>query len=294
MATVNVNGLVLANGKRWDAKKLKPSFGPLTDKVARRLIAPGAKNRYQSLQRMTGVPWGVIAVIHERESSQRWDRSIAQGDPWNKVSVNVPKGRGPFTSFESAALDALQKCAPFAARWKDWTAGGSTTLLELYNGLGYYKKLKPSPYIWSGTDQYARGKYVRDGIYDPNVVDSQLGCAILLARMQELDPDVKFDEPKKPIAEAATATITATGTAAEATRQTAPVDAAVETAKQAAEAGLPWGRILLVTSIALVAGLVIYFVVRFIKQNKPIHVEDLAREHRVDVAGPEGTIGGQS
>jgi lysozyme family protein len=29
-----------------------------------------------------------------------------------------------------------------------------------------------SPYVWAGTDQYQSGKYVRDGVYDPNVVDS--------------------------------------------------------------------------------------------------------------------------
>ena len=31
--------------------------------------------------------------------------------------------------------------------------------------------------IWSGTDQYKSGKYVRDGVYDPEVVDSQYAAA---------------------------------------------------------------------------------------------------------------------
>jgi lysozyme family protein len=39
----------------------------------------------------------------------------------------------------------------------------------------------------SGTNQYASGKYVRDGVYDPNAVDGQLGCAGLLMAMMELD-----------------------------------------------------------------------------------------------------------
>jgi hypothetical protein len=65
-------------------------------------------------------------------------------------------------------------------------------MLEEYNGLGYASRDKPSPYVWSGTDQYVSGKYVRDGVYDPNVVDQQLGCAGLLMAMMSLDPTITF------------------------------------------------------------------------------------------------------
>lgn len=185
---VSIPALVSANAKRWSVAKLTRSseFGP----VAKRLVA--AKLRYQGITLKTGVPWFVIAVIHEREASQKWDRSIAQGDPWKRVSVNVPKGRGPFNSFEEAAYDALMNCSPYAAKWKDWTPGGMMTLLEQYNGLGYAAKGLPSPYVWSGTDQYSRGKYVRDHVYDPTVIDTQLGCAGLILAMQTLDASIAF------------------------------------------------------------------------------------------------------
>jgi hypothetical protein len=106
--------------------------------------------------------------------------------------VHVPAGRGPFRSWEEAAIDALVECAPRAARNKDWSIGGALTKLEEYNGLGYASRGKPSPYLWSGTDQYKSGKYVRDGVYDPNTVDSQLGCAGLLLAMMALDPTITF------------------------------------------------------------------------------------------------------
>jgi hypothetical protein len=48
----------------------------------------------------------------------------------------------------------------------------------------------PSPYVWAGTDQYKTGKYVADGRFDPNVVDSQLGCAGMLLAMAEIDRSV--------------------------------------------------------------------------------------------------------
>jgi len=178
-----------ANARRWRAARLTRSFSS----VAKHLVDPVAKARYVAVSNRTGVPWWFIAVTHERESSQNWTGSLAQGDPWNKVSVHVPAGRGPFTSWEAAAVDALTNCAPFAARNKDWGVGGTLTMLEQYNGLGYASRGKPSPYLWSGTDQYVSGKYVRDGVYNPDVVDQQLGCAGLLMAMMALDTSIKFE-----------------------------------------------------------------------------------------------------
>ncbi len=138
------------------------------------------------------MPWFIIAVIHEREASQSWAANLAQGDPWNAVSVHVPKGQGPFASWEAAAVNALERCAPYAAHWADWSIGGALTLLEEYNGLGYAQRGVPSPYVWAGTDQYRSGKYIADGHYDPNAIDHQLGCAALLSRMAAADKSIKL------------------------------------------------------------------------------------------------------
>lgn len=184
----DLNALIAANAKRWANARLTRNF----TSVARRLTAPNAKAKYQAVSAITGVPWALIAVIHQRECSQDWTGSLAQGDPWNRVSVRVPAGRGPFRSWEEAAIDALVNCAPYTARNKDWSIGRTLTKLEQYNGLGYAARGRPSPYIWSGTDQYRSGKYVRDGVYDANVVDSQPGCAGLLMAMMALDPTITF------------------------------------------------------------------------------------------------------
>lgn len=191
----NLVALRAANEKRWAAAKLTRSseFNP----VAKRLVA--AKARYQAVEKATGVPWFFIAVTHQRESSQRWDRSLAQGDPWNAKSVHVPAGRGPFKSWEEAAIDALVACSPYAARNTDWSIGGLLTMLEQYNGLGYANKGIPSPYVWSGTDQYVKGKYVADGKFDANAVDKQLGCAGLILVMQSLDSSIKFGRQTTPV-----------------------------------------------------------------------------------------------
>ena len=189
---MNRQALIDKNEARWIDTECNQDALKRARSVAKRLVA--AKDRYLPISTRTGVPWFVIAVIHERESGQRWDRSLAQGDPWNKVSTHVPKGRGPFASFEDAAYDALVNCAPQAAKWSDWSAGGTMTILEMYNGLGYANKGRPSPYIWAGTNQYVSGKYVADGVYDPNAVDQQLGCATLIKAMGDIDSSISFDK----------------------------------------------------------------------------------------------------
>lgn len=183
--------LAAANVRRWNAVTVERTAA--ADAVAKRLVA--AKPHYQAVEAKTGVPWFVIAVIHQRESSQNWKGSLAQGDPWNRKSVNVPRGRGPFSSWEEAAIDALVNCHPFLARRKDWSLSGTLLALEMYNGVGYANKGVPSPYLWAGTSEYKSGKYVRDGRYDPNHVDQQLGVVALLRSMIKIDPSIKIGAP---------------------------------------------------------------------------------------------------
>lgn len=189
---VDIAALTRRNTERWNKAKL--TRGPEFTKPAQKAVAN--KERYLSIARRSGMPdiaWVFIAVSHYRESSFDFSRSLAQGDPWNRVSTHVPAGRGPFSSFEDAAVDALVNCAPYAARLKDWSIGGMLTNLERYNGVGYANKGIPSPYIWSGTDQYQKGKYIRDGVFDAHTVDKQLGCAGLILAMMSLDQTIKFD-----------------------------------------------------------------------------------------------------
>ncbi len=190
---IKLSDLKAKNSQRWNDMEIVPDLAKQVNTIAAQLVADSAKERYTKVSDETDVPWFVIAVIHEREASQSWKANLAQGDPWNKVSIHVPAGRGPFDSWEEAADDALENCAPFAAKWKDWSVGGSLVLLEEYNGLGYAARGVASPYVWASTNQYKRGKFVADGHFDPNVVDRQLGCAALLKSMMQLDASIAFE-----------------------------------------------------------------------------------------------------
>jgi lysozyme family protein len=191
---VDLNALTAANAKRWQNAKLTRK----TEAANIALHLYQAKKRYQTVEAKTGVPWFVIAVIHEREASQNFNTQLGQGDPLNRPSVHVPAGRGPFSTWEEGAYDALVLCPPFLARRKDWSLSAALTALETYNGIGYAAKGVPSPYLWAGTDQYRSGKYVKDGPdgYDPNKVDAQMGCAALLMGLMAMDATVTFTGAK--------------------------------------------------------------------------------------------------
>lgn len=209
----DIPALIARNADRWQAMHMKADRIPAFDATARRLCAPDAKPRFEGVTArlvalaLQPVPWWFIAIVGEREygGPPRWDRQLGQGDRLDQVSHNDPAGRGPFLNhpddvtpgydaWTRCALDALIDCAPHAAHWTDWTPGGTMTIWEEYNGLGYAAHGVPSAYVWSGTDQYVSGKYVADHDYRPGVIDVQEGCAPILARMMAIDPSIQFAE----------------------------------------------------------------------------------------------------
>lgn len=174
--------------QQWDSIKILPSKKSTLTAVARRLIA--SKDRYLKAEKLTGVPWYMIAVIHERESSQNWNTQLAQGDPLNRKSTHIPRGRGPFTTWEQGAYDALVTLKSFN-KIIDWRLEKILYYLELYNGWGYHNHQVPSAYLWAGSSVYRGGKYVADGVWSSTAQDVQPGCASLLKIMVELDPSIK-------------------------------------------------------------------------------------------------------
>lgn len=163
------NSMIVNPGRETQAKKL-----------ADRIKLNQAK--YQLVSDMVGCPWYVVAVIHYRESSLSFNGHLHNGDSLKHRTVRVPAGRPkggmpPFTWHESA-IDAL--VMKKFHQVTDWSIENILDLLERYNGLGYKRKGLPSPYIWSWSSVYSKGKYVADGKYDPDFVDGQCGCAVLL------------------------------------------------------------------------------------------------------------------
>ena len=154
------------------------------------IIARMESNRkqYEDIELATSVPWYFVAIVHNLECSGNFTKHLHNGDPLTAKTVQVPKGRPdgkpPFT-WEDSAIDAL--LWEGLDRCEDWSIAGILFQFESYNGFGYrlHHPETKSPYLWSGSNIYVKGKYVADGHWDPNAVSKQIGAAVLMKRMSE-------------------------------------------------------------------------------------------------------------
>jgi lysozyme family protein len=164
---------------------------------AKRVIAN--KARYRAIEARTGVPWFVVGCLHMRESNGNFGTYLGNGQPLNRRTTIVPKGRGPFSSFEDGAYDALVT-VEHLDEITEWGPEHVAYAMEKFNGFGYRHPSRniPSPYLWGGTSVQQRGKFVRDGVYDPAVMDSQLGGMAVLKQIMELDATARF-RPARPV-----------------------------------------------------------------------------------------------
>lgn len=172
--------------QRWQAAQIRPAWqSRVDDAVARYERTRERYQRIEAMRRAPSVPARVIFVLHGRESTWSFGKHLHEGSPLTARTRWIPKGRPvrgnpPFT-WEQSAEDALYLLKDME-NW-DWSAMGATLQnIEAYNGLGYqrYRKGTPSPYLWSGTTVYERGKYVADGRFSAIAIDKQLGCAAIL------------------------------------------------------------------------------------------------------------------
>lgn len=180
--------------RNWSNMRIRQQRADGATDAARKAI--NHKDIYKEIEAKTDVPWWFVAVLHSRESSFNFNTYLGNGQALNRVTTIVPKGRGPFASFAEGAVDALRLEGFVGAR--DWGIAKTMFRLEKYNGFGYRGRGVNSPYLWSGSNIYGPpeqrgGKFVGDGSFDPGTVDPQLGAAVILKAMMELDASITFD-----------------------------------------------------------------------------------------------------
>lgn len=157
--------------------------------VARKLLR--YMPRYKPVAQATGVPAALLATLHQRESSADFSTYLGNGEPLNRVTRLVPKGRGPFPTWEAGAIDAIQlegldkPASPWTMPYACWTGEG-------YNGFGPRNHGRHTGYLWGGTNIYDGGKYVRDGVWDPDFKDPQIGIIPVILRLGSLDPSLQL------------------------------------------------------------------------------------------------------
>lgn len=176
---------------RWSEAKLRNEWILKIDKAVS--LFERNKDRYTSIRKANknGVPESIIFGIHGRESSWSFTSHLHEGSPLSHRTRYVPKGRIPAPvdppyTFEQSAEDALYVVDTLQNT--NWRSIESTlNAAEGYNGWGYkkYHPDVPSPYLWSGTTIYLRGKYAADGQFSSTLADKQIGICAILLRMKE-------------------------------------------------------------------------------------------------------------
>jgi lysozyme family protein len=135
----------------------------------------------------------VLGVIHFKEASCNFNGVLHNGEKilgTGRKTFLVPKGRGPFNTWEEAAIDAINmKYTLFKDLINgDLDIGGVLSDLERYNGTGYISgagREETSPYLWACSNiNDDRGKYTSDGKFNPNAsTQESVGAAVILKEL---------------------------------------------------------------------------------------------------------------
>jgi lysozyme family protein len=170
----------------WSSMKI--TRNSQVEKAAKKIIQN--KSRYQAIEAAVGTPWWMIGALHMRESNNDFRGVLHNGEHiigTKRRTRLVPAGRGPFATWEEAAIDALKLKKHHLI--KDWSIEQVLYSSEQFNGWGYLNKGINSPYMWAGSNHYTRGKYVADHVFSGSHVDTQLGVAPVMKRVLELQGD---------------------------------------------------------------------------------------------------------
>lgn len=184
-----------------DARSLLPEYADLWDRLSihsdRRPHAIAAasrilqqRQRYEVVAQQTGVPWFVVGLIHIMEADGDFETHLHNGDPLTARTRRVPRGRPlgatPPFSWEESAVDALR--LKRLDKITGWSVERIAYELERFNGWGYrlHHPTTLSPYLWSGSQHYARGKYIADGVWSSTAVSQQIGAMVILQQLATL------------------------------------------------------------------------------------------------------------
>jgi lysozyme family protein len=144
------------------------------------------KQVYHDVGSDLNIPWYFIGIIHGMECGFNFGAHLHNGDPLTARTVNVPanrpaNGKPPFT-WRDSARDAM--IFDGYTHETEWSIPRMLYLFEKYNGFGYRKLGIPSPYVWSFSNLYIKGKFLSDHHFDPNAVSAQCGAGVILKDLQ--------------------------------------------------------------------------------------------------------------
>jgi lysozyme family protein len=158
---------------------VKWCVGKLTDSDNRQL--------YNRVAEETCAPWYFIGIIHAMEASFDFHTHLHNGDPLRAKTVQVPGGRPPVwdppNDWASSAIDAIT--FDHFADQPDWSLARTLYNWEGYNGWRSRAMGINTPYLWSFSNHYSKGKFVADNVWNADAVSRQCGAAVMLKALVE-------------------------------------------------------------------------------------------------------------
>lgn len=169
----------------WAACRINPDKQNRVEAAADQLLKGRA--RYATVSaRTNGVPWQLIGIMHGLECGYSFLKHLHNGDslaaPTHQVPAGHPPGWDGTGSWEDSAVDAVR--LKFA-NITNWSLPKVLYALESFNGFGYRPKGVRSPYLWSFSNLYTKGRYVADHDFDPESVSNQVGSALVLKVLEQ-------------------------------------------------------------------------------------------------------------
>lgn len=149
---------------------------------------PARRKQYEQCYEETCVPWYVVAIIHGMECSFDFNSHLHNGDSLKAKTKQVPAGRPspwlPPSDWVSSAVDALRYDK--LHEQADWSLPRILYRWEGYNGWRSRVLYKiNTPYLWSFSNHYTKGKFVADNVWDASAVSKQCGAAVMLKALVE-------------------------------------------------------------------------------------------------------------
>ncbi len=130
------------------------------------------------------IEWWIIGLIHHMEAGCDFGKYQHNGEKLGAITKKVPKGI-LFKTWEESAIDASRR----HLKVLDGGIARVLAVIEGFNGYGYrlYHPNVKTPYLWSYTNHYTKGKYVEylvRGVYrskwEPELVSKQCGVVAIL------------------------------------------------------------------------------------------------------------------
>lgn len=168
--------------------QIRDQYRGQAEDYANRVMEPKNREQYTAAADVPCCPWYFVGIIHALEASFNFKAHLHNGDPLSKKTVQVPKGRPPVwnppNDWVSSAVDALQYDG--FANQDDWSLARMLYRWESYNGFRSRTNYKiNTPYLWSFSNHYTKGKFVADNVWDANAVSKQCGAAVILKVLVE-------------------------------------------------------------------------------------------------------------